>query len=57
MNILHKHKWEYERHNAVIIRSCSCGTAEEGIIIEEPELVSTASIRQKDLDNVKWKRV
>ena len=55
--LLHRHKWEYERHNSYIIRSCYCQAIEEGIIIEEPELISTASMRQKDINIVIWRRI
>ena len=55
--LLHRHKWEYERHDSYILRSCDCGTVEEGIIIEEPELISTASMRQKDINIVIWRRI
>lgn len=55
--LLHRHRWEYERHNSYILRSCDCGTVEDGTIIEEPELVSTASIRQRDIGIVIWRRI
>ncbi len=54
---LHKHNWEYERHNDLIIRSCNCGTVEEGEIIEDPQLVSTTGIRTSDLEKVKWTKI
>ena len=54
---VHIHKWEYERHNAIMIRSCDCMATEEGIIDEDPELVSTAPMRHRDFDKIVWKRV
>ncbi len=55
--LLHIHKWEYERHNSHIIRSCNCSAVEEGTIIEEPELISTASMRQRDINIIIWRRI
>ena len=55
--LLHKHEWEYERHNALIIRACNCGIVEEGFINEEPTLISTAPIRKNDFAAIKWKKI
>lgn len=52
-----RHNWEYEMHNALIIRSCDCGTVEEGELVEEPQLVSVARIRVSDLRKVKWTKI
>jgi uncharacterized protein involved in propanediol utilization len=57
MNIFHKHKWEYERHNALVIRSCNCGEVQQGIINEEPQLVTTAPVRRADFAAIKWEKV
>jgi hypothetical protein len=55
--IAHIHNWEYERHNSVMIRSCSCMTMEEGFIDEDPELISTAPMRHRDLNKIVWKSI
>lgn len=55
--VVHIHTWDYERHNAVIIRSCGCTATEQGIIYEDPELISTAPTRQRDVDKMVWRRV
>lgn len=57
LRYLHRHNWEYERHNALIIRSCNCGIVEEGDIVEEPQLISTSGVRPSDLEKVKWIRI
>jgi hypothetical protein len=54
---IHVHKWEYERHNAVMIRSCICMTTEQGIIDEDPELVSSSPMRNRDFNKIVWERV
>jgi len=55
-SILHRHSYEYERHNSVIVRACACGQFETAIFVEEPEKVATAkTILPKDLKWVKGK--
>lgn len=54
---IHEHNWEYERHNAIIIRSCNCGIVEEGELIEEPQLVYVAMIRSSNLEKIKWTKI
>lgn len=57
IQVVHIHKWEYERYDAVMIRSCEYSATEQGIIDEDPELVSTAPIRFRDFNKIVWKQV
>ena len=55
--MFHKHKWEYERHNSLVIRSCNCGETQEGIIDENPQLTSTSLTKETDLDKIIWETI
>lgn len=53
------HKWEYERWNNVIVRSCKkCIKTQSGIYIEEPELCAWAKTNwKKVIETVEWRDV
>lgn len=56
-NKSHKHKWEYERWNSIIVRSCiECGITQDATFIEEPQLIASAPTRFNP-DELEWRTI
>lgn len=55
--MFHKHKWDYELHNNMIIRSCKCGKTQETPNTESVFIKSTSPIPIEVINKAVWKDI